>query len=72
MDFRINWFTWLWVLWILAGLSIEVIALWRSEPYDTLSEHVWWLFCRRPVWIWVVVGFLLWSIVHFVSRGRLA
>lgn len=37
-------FTWTWIAWGLAFAVIEGIALYRSAPGDTLSEHVWvWL-----------------------------
>lgn len=39
---------WFWVMWVVAGLVLEGIALFTSVRGDTLSEHLWvWLGIRR-------------------------
>lgn len=39
---------WFWVLWAVAGLVLEGIALFTSVRGDTLSEHLWvWLGIRK-------------------------
>jgi len=70
IDFRFNWFTCLWITWVIVGIVIQIVALLRNAPHDTLSEHVWWLMSRRPFWVWVIGGFLAWLLVHWLSRGR--
>lgn len=67
-------FTLLWVLWIVAFLAIELIALLDRRLDDTLSEHVWsWCHVRdnRPqAYAWVLRGalalFMAWLSGHFV------
>ncbi|QMP84495.1 hypothetical protein HUN43_00002 [Streptomyces phage Endor1] len=71
-------FTAAWVAWIAAFAVIEGVALYRKQKGDTLSEHVWKWFhtergqqktkttqARRAV----LVMFLAWLVVHFLSGG---
>ncbi|AFV51323.1 hypothetical protein FDG66_gp03 [Streptomyces phage phiCAM] len=71
-------FTAAWVAWIAAFAVIEGVALYRKQPGDTLSEHIWAWFhtakgqqktkttqARRAV----LVMFLAWLVVHFLSGG---
>jgi hypothetical protein len=62
-----------WVVWLVLGGLVELVALARKDPNDTLSEHVWsWLRVRDPrptvpfVALRVVLGgVLVWLIGHF-------
>lgn len=65
---------WLWLAWAAAGLALELVALLRPAPGDTLSEQVWLLLAQRGVGkflAWMLTAFLLWLAFHFVTRGRL-
>lgn len=74
-----SWYTWAWILWILAFAVIEGIALVDRRRDDTLSEHTWDVFCLRGKKAgkspWCVVrriaffSFWLWLSVHFLSGG---
>jgi len=70
MDFRLTWYSAFWLSWVLAALVVELVAILHTAPHDTLSEHIWWLFGRRPFWVWLIGGFLAWLLVHLLSRGR--
>ena len=69
--FRSSWYSWFWIAWVASAIVVEVVALIRPGLHDTLSEHVWFLMQRRPVWIWIIGCFLTWLLVHFLSKGRL-
>ena len=70
-----------WLLWILYFVILEGVALFRSKPGDTLSEHVWVWFgtqrhdLDRPVTGWtrlrrvLLGGFMLWLSIHFLTGG---
>jgi hypothetical protein len=71
-------FTAAWVGWIAAFCVIEGVALYRKQPGDSLSEHVWKWFhtskdivpdrttrLRRSL----LVAFLAWLFAHFLT-GR--
>jgi hypothetical protein len=62
--------------WIAEFFAIELSALWRHRPQDTLSDHVWAWFAiprhlaptrsireRRLT----LVCFLAWLVGHFLS-----
>lgn len=53
-----------WLLWVLAGLMAEGIAL-AQPPPATLSQQVWWLRESVPgrMLLW---AFLLWAIWHWL------
>ncbi len=36
-----DWFPWIWFGWLIAGLTIEVLALASGVKGRTLSELVW-------------------------------
>jgi hypothetical protein len=72
--------TTLWLVWFAMFLVVEGAALFNKTAGDTLSEHVWkwfatgggvkmtgWVRLRRVV----LMGFLAWLLVHFMSGGRL-
>ena len=76
--------TWLWLGWLVYFLIVEGIALYRSTPGDTLSEHVWvWFGTQRrkpgdpyrPRTGWtqlrrvLLLAFLAWLSVHFLTGG---
>lgn len=69
-------FTNLWVGWIAAFFVIELSALVRHRPQDTLSDHVWTWFDipRHPAPTRAVrarrlflLGFLAWLCAHFLT-----
>lgn len=66
--------SWIWGVYVLLGVILELVALFRPESDDTLSEHVWALF-SNPTWgkfiTWMFTAFLVWMAVHFASKGRL-
>lgn len=44
-----SWFDVFWVSVLLAGGTVELVALKRPAPGDTLSEHMWkWLRVADP------------------------
>ena len=63
-----------WLVYAAIGLAIECYALARPASGDTLSEQVWGLF-SHPTFgkfaAWMLTAFLVWLMVHFVSKGRL-
>jgi hypothetical protein len=65
---------WLWIGWIVAGVGLEMYAIFDQAEGDTLSECVWSLF-TIPGWgkflTWMTCAFLLWLAAHFASRGKL-
>ena len=74
-----NWFTVLWILWLLGFVAIETAALIRKKRDDTLSEPTWDWFClkgkkagKSP---WCVIrrilflSFWLWLSLHFLTGG---
>ncbi len=61
-------FTVFWTLWIAAFLVIEIVALRRKAPGDTLSEKVWAILRFKPAWF-VGAGFLTWLVIHFLGFG---
>lgn len=63
---EVSWFTWFWIAWILAFVVVEVIALRRKAPGDTLSEQVWAVLRGRPVLWFLGAGFLVWLLLHFL------
>lgn len=67
-----NWHGWGWVVLVAAFIVWEVIGLWKStDLYHPFTFYVrkaagtW----RSPVW-WIIGGFILWLLFHFlVDRG---
>lgn len=68
-------FTIAWLLWGLAFLVIEGVALFNAKRDDTLSEHVWrWFSIRKRSKGWqarrfALVAFLAWLVLHFLTGG---
>jgi hypothetical protein len=71
-------FTAAWVGWIAAFCAIEGVALYRRQPGDTLSEHVWKWFHTAKDTVpdrttrlrrFVLVAFLAWLSAHFLTGG---
>lgn len=75
-------FTLLWVLWLVAFLVVEGIALFNRQEGDTLSEHVWKWFAvgeagkaRPEITGWVrarrfaLLAFMAWLTAHFLTGG---
>ncbi len=42
-------FAWLWFIWLVCGLTIEVYALATRVPGRTLSEVVWYITRNYPL-----------------------
>lgn len=71
-------FTSFWLIWAVAGIAVELVAVLDKKPGDTLSEHVWkWLTGQVfkpmaiPAWLaWVfrvvLAAFFIWLGPHFV------
>lgn len=63
----------LWLMWIVAGVAIEIPALVNREDGDTLSEHIRkWFKVKDPrptalTWIarGTLMSILIWFITHF-------
>lgn len=71
---RFDGWTWVWIAWILLGVVLEGVALARPAKGDTLSEQVWSLYAHSTFGkfaAWMVSAFLVWLVVHFVTRGKL-
>lgn len=69
-----NFWALAWLIWVLAGVALELCALVRPAPGDTLSEQVWRVFSDATFGkfaAWMLTAFLFWLAFHFVSRGRL-
>lgn len=63
---------WVWVLWICAGVLLEVYTLLTPVQGDTLSETVWY-WQSSPVGKfvqWMIAAFVLWLLVHWVTFGK--
>jgi ABC-type phosphate/phosphonate transport system permease subunit len=75
MPYEPNLYTWLWLGILVAFLGLELWALHRPSKGDTFSEFMWWVFSRGS-WgrflTWMVSFFMVWSIIHFISRGKWA
>lgn len=67
-------FTVSWAVLALFGVSLEIAALRRKRPEDTLSEHVWRVFRVREdkqtpltyVGRFILAVFMVWLTGHFV------
>ena len=59
----------LWLVYVLAGVVLEVIAITSGEPGDTLTETTV-RFAAGAVGAVAVLGFLAWALVHFARRLR--
>ena len=54
MDIDLNsFYTWGWIIWLLAFVGLEGAAIKNKNPGDTLSEHVWKIFKIDPDTPWV-------------------
>lgn len=61
----------LWILWGVAFVAIEGVALIERKAGATLSEHIWKWFAVRGSrgggWTWkrvVLLAFLAWLLLH--------
>lgn len=69
-----NWYPYFWKGWFLLGLIVEMIAIFRPEAGDTLSEQVWAL-RDDPKMVGsfsFLMAILAWSIWHFIKEGKSA
>lgn len=67
-----------WLIWLAYFLALEGVALYRSQPGDTLSEHVWQWFTvgagkPRNGWArfrrFALLAFMVWLTAHFLTGG---
>ena len=59
-----------WVLWIVAFIIIETLALLNREPNgDTLSEFVWQVVAFPVMW-WIGAAFMVWLTIHWLFDGK--
>jgi len=67
----VSTFTVAWIVWTLAGVLVEVVALRRSNPGDTLSENIRAVVDRnsatRVAGLTVWLGFALWFAFHIFA-----
>jgi hypothetical protein len=66
----------LWLLWAIAFITIEAIALFNDRKHDTLSFHLRLWFrtdtrIGRTVFIGITGVFFGWFIVHIAVRGSI-
>lgn len=64
-----------WLVWVVAAVVVELVAVRRKQSGDTLSENEWAVTGVKgdrllPAWLaWplrvIVAGFLVWLIPHF-------
>lgn len=61
---------WFWMLWLATFVVAETIAIFDSDPGDTLSESIWFL--QRSFWpLTVGLGVLfVFLIAHFIFDRR--
>jgi len=62
-------FTIAWIVWILAFVVIEAIAVFNAVEGDTLSEQVWVVAAIPLGWI-ALSAFMLWLTYHFLFDGK--
>jgi len=59
--------------WIAIGVSavgLEVAALVNKTPGGTLSEHIWRLADLHPIFWFIGLTVLNWSMLHLFGRRR--
>lgn len=60
----------IWISWLAVGGIIELITLFNTPQGDTLSENVWSMLTAYPFTAWIVGGFLIWLVLHFLTKGK--
>lgn len=64
-----TWWSWGWLIIVVAGLALEVAALLNKGRGDTASEHIW-LLLRKSVLAWFLfAGLMVWLCIHFLGFG---
>lgn len=61
-----DWYPWLWFLWLIAGLALEIFALASGVKGRTLSELVWWITTEHPLLplaFGILMGHFFWQAV---------
>jgi hypothetical protein len=61
-----DWYPWLWGVWLLIGLGLEVFALASGVRGRTLSELVWWITVTHPLLplaFGILMGHFFWQAV---------
>lgn len=59
----------IWAFWLAWFLVFEGYALYRHNVQETFSWEVWTAERKVPVLRWLVAGFLVWLILHFLVGG---
>lgn len=59
-----------WILWAIAFIVIEFMALLDKKPGGTLSEGIWAFLGGGPARYLLVGAVLLWLLIHFLGKGR--
>lgn len=65
-----------WLIWIVAFLVFEGLALRTKVPGATLSAHVWlWFSIKSPGKQWrlrrfALLAFMSWLALHFLTGGK--
>lgn len=67
-----NWlFTAGWIVWGIGFAVLEGIAIKRKAKGDTLSEHVWFIVRKTPLFRWLILAAMIWLTLHFTFLGKL-
>ena len=61
-----------WVVWLAVGIGVESLTLLNHRKGDTLSEFFWTVSKDNKLAAYLILAFLLWLLVHFMTRGRFA
>lgn len=59
-----------WILIFGVGVVWEFKGILSPTKGDTLSETVWRLLRTAKIWRYLLAGFLIWLLVHFLTFGR--
>jgi hypothetical protein len=69
-----NGWAWLWLLWGISGLALELPAVFNHQLGDTLSEQLKWILgIGRPLTWWIkllrfiALAFWAWLPVHLAG-----
>jgi hypothetical protein len=65
----VQWYSWFWLIWVIAGILFELFVLFTGIEGGTLSEHVWKLRDRGGGWFSLLMFFLAWMIYHFIREN---
>lgn len=57
---------WFWAAWLATGFILELAALYREAPEDTLSEFIRAFVVHSPYGSMLVGAFLVWLLWHWL------